>query len=148
MINTNQMEIAFDFEAIAREFSIFEARRDQGNYWKSRVPDVALQECRALAVVYEQGPSCYILYKRDSAEQYSLKQTLERCEDNVRVQEISAQTLAETKKHLLVQLLCNALPSLQTDGALYHNVTGKLYYLQSGWVYRRQEMLASFSLRR
>ena len=144
MIHTNQMEIAFDFEAIARDFSIFEARRDQGNYWKSRVPDVALQECRALAVVYEQGPSCYILYKRDSAEQYSLKQTLERCEDNVRVQEISAQALAETKKHLLAQLLCNALPSIQTDGALYHNVTGKLYYMQSGWVYRRKELLASF----
>ena len=144
MIHTNQMEIDFDFEAIARDFSIFEARRDQGNYWKSRVPDVALQECRALAVVYEWGPSCYILYHRVSVEQYSLKQALECCEDDVRVQEISAQELVKTKKHLLAQLLCNALPSIQTSGELYHNVTGKLYYMQPRWSYYRKEVLASF----
>ena len=96
MIHTNQMEITFDFKAIARDFSIFEAKRDQGNYWKSKIPDVSLQECRALAVVYEWGPSCYILYHRASVEQYSLKQTLECCEDDVRVQEISAQELAKT----------------------------------------------------
>ncbi len=58
-----------------------------------------------MAVVYEWGPSCYILYHRTSVEQYSLKQALECCEDNVRVQEITAQKLAETKKHLLAQLL-------------------------------------------
>ena len=34
MIQTNQMEIAFDFEAIARNFIIFEAKQDQGDYWK------------------------------------------------------------------------------------------------------------------
>ena len=123
MIQTNQMEIAFDFEAIAKNFTIFEAKQDQGDYWKSKVPDVALQECRALAVVYEWGPSCYILYHRASVEQYSLKQALECCEDNVRVQEITAQKLAETKKHLLAQLLCNALPGIQANGELYHNVT-------------------------
>ncbi|OUN25789.1 hypothetical protein [Pseudoflavonifractor sp. An85] len=144
MIHTNQMEIDFDFEAIAKDFSIFEARRDQGNYWKSRVPDVALQECKALAVVYERGPSCYILYHRASVEQHSLKQVLECCEDNVRVQEISAQEMAETKKHLLAQLLCNALPSIQANGELYHNVTGNLYYMQPSWVNYRKEVLASF----
>lgn len=144
MIHTNQMEIAFDFEAITRDFSIFEAKRDQGDYWKSRIPDVALQECRALAVVYEWGPSCYILYHRASVEQYSLKHALECCEDDVRVQEISAQELANTKKHLLAQLLCNALPSIQTSGELYHNVTGKLYYMQPSWSYYRKEVLASF----
>lgn len=144
MIQTNQMEIAFDFEAIARDFTIFEAKRDQGNYWKSGVPDIALQECRALAVVYEWGPSCYILYHRTSVEQYSLKQALECCEDNVRVQEITAQKLAETKKHLLAQLLCNALPGIQANGELYHNVTGKLYYMQPNWFYYRKEVLASF----
>lgn len=46
MIQTNQMEIAFDFEAIAKNFTIFEAKQDQGDYWKSKVPDVALQECK------------------------------------------------------------------------------------------------------
>ena len=144
MIYTNQMEIAFDFEAITKDFSIFEAKRDQGNYRKSKIPDVALQECRALAVVYEWGPSCYILYHRASVEQHSLKQVLECCEDDVRVQEISAQELAKTKKHLLAQLLCNALPSIQASGELYHNVTGKLYYIQPSWSYYRKEVLASF----
>ena len=97
-----------------------------------------------MAVVYDWGPSCYILYHRASVEQYSLKQALECCEDNVRVQGITAQKLAETKKHLLAQLLCNALPSIQANGELYHNVTGKLYYIQPSWFYYRKEVLASF----
>ena len=144
MINTNQMKIDFDHEAITRNFAIFEARRDQGNYKRSRVPDVALQQCRALAVAYDWGECCYILYERGAAEQNSLKQTLEGCEDNVRVREITSQKLAEKQGYLLAQLLCNAIPSLEANGEMYHNVTGKLYYQEPNWVYRRKSQLASF----
>ena len=72
VIPTNQVKISFDYAAIARDFILFEVRRDQGDYKQSVVPDVASQQCHALAVVYDWGPSCYLLYKRDAAEQHAL----------------------------------------------------------------------------
>ena len=97
MINTNQMNPTINHEAIAKDFVIFEASRDKGNYYKSKIPDVALQECRALAVAYDWGNTCYILYHRDAAEKHALKQTLESYEDDVRVQEITSQQLAKKR---------------------------------------------------
>ena len=61
MTDTNQMEIRFDHSAIARDFVIFEIRRDSGNYYYSKIPDFALAECHARAVAYESGSTCYIL---------------------------------------------------------------------------------------
>ena len=141
MIDTNQMKFSFDHEAIARDFVIFEARRDSGNYDKSKVPDVALQECRALAVAYDWGNSCYILYQRASAEKISLKRTLEGYESDVQVREIASSQLAEKQSFRLAQLLCNAIPSLGSGCKMFHNVTGKLYYSEPGWIYRKNEQL-------
>ena len=49
MIDTNQMKIHFDHSAIARDFAIYEIRRDSGNYYQSKIPDFALEECHARA---------------------------------------------------------------------------------------------------
>ena len=144
MIDTNQVRFNFDHDAIAQDFVIFEAKRDSGNYNHSKVPDVALQQCQALAVAYDRGSSCYILYRRSFAEKNSLKQMLESYEGNIRVREVTSRQLAEKQSYRLAQLLCNAIPSLGMDCELYHNVTGKLYYLERGWTRYKKDQLASF----
>ena len=144
MTDTNQMEIRFDHSAIARDFVIFEIRRDSGNYYYSKIPDFALAECHARAVAYESGSTCYILYSRNEAEKHALKHKLESCEEDFRIQEISSQQLAETGRHLLAQLLCNAIPCLETKQAGFHNLTGKLYYQDAAWTRRRKELLVGF----
>ena len=126
MTDTNQMQIHFDHAAIERDFTIYEIERDSGNYYRSRLPDVALQQCRALAVAYDYGTKCYVLYNRSAAGKYALKQALERCEDDFRIREIASQQLAADEKHRLAQLLCNAIPSLDAKDAMFHNITGKL----------------------
>lgn len=144
MTDTNQMQIHFDHAAIERDFTIYEIERDSGNYYRSRLPDVALQQCRALAVAYDYGTKCYVLYNRSAAGKYALKQALERCEDDFRIREIASQQLAADEKHRLAQLLCNAIPSLDAKDAMFHNITGKLYYQDSHWVRQRKNMLISF----
>ena len=105
MIDTNQVRFNFDHDAIAQDFVIFEAKRDSGNYNHSKVPDVALQQCQALAVAYDRGSSCYILYRRSFAEKNSLKQMLESYEGNIRVREVTSRQLAEKQSYRLAQLL-------------------------------------------
>lgn len=144
MIDTNQVRISFNHGAIMRDFVIFEVRRDNGDYRHSKVPDAALQECRALSVAYDWGNTCYILYRRAEAEKSALKQMLERCDSDVQVREILPDQLAEKQSCRLAQLLCNAIPSLGVGNRIYHNITGKLYYLQRGWAYRRKGELVSF----
>ena len=118
MIATNQVRFIFDHEAIAQDFVIFEARRDSGNYNCSKVPEVALQQCQALAVAYDWGNRCYILYRRSSAEKNFLKQVLENCEGDTLVQEVTSRQLAEKQSYRLAQLLCNAIPSLGIERQL------------------------------
>ena len=68
MIPTNQLQITFDRAAIEKKFVILEAKRDNGNYQHSLIPDLALQAAHALAVVYESGTCCYILYARENLD--------------------------------------------------------------------------------
>lgn len=144
MIDTNQVRISFDHGAIMRDFVIFEVRRDNGDYRHSKVPDAALQECRALSVAYDRGNTCYILYRRAEAEKNALKQMLERYDSDVQVREILSDQMAEKQSCRLAQLLCNAIPSLGIGNRMYHNITGKLYYLRGEWTYRRKGELVSF----
>lgn len=144
MTDTNQMEIHFDHTAIARDFSIYEIRRDSGDYFRSKIPDFALEECHARAVAYEYGSTCYILYARNEAEKHALKQKLESCESDFCIHEISSQQLAQTGQHLLAQLLCNTIPSFKTNHAEFHNLTGKLYCQDAAWTRQRKDFLVGF----
>lgn len=135
MIDTNQMKIKFNHTAIQRDFVIFEVTRDDGNYYRSTIPDAALQKCQALAVAYDWGKTCYILYRRSEAEKCALKQVLESCEDNVRIQEISSNKMHRNR---LAQLLFNAIPNLRAGGRMYHNITGKLFYSTGKWIHKRK----------
>lgn len=95
-------------------------------------------------MAYDRGNRCYILYKRCSAEKNFLKQTLECYEGDVRVQEVTSRQLAEKQDYRLAQLLCNAIPSLSADCEVYHNITGKLFYFEQGWIKYIREQLAGF----
>lgn len=144
MILTNRVELEFDYQAILRDFVIFEARRDGGNFKGSKIPDIALQECKAVAVVYEWGSSCYILYHRNLAEKYAIKNTLENYDGDIRVHESTCEELKQMKKHYLGQLLFNAIPNLASNQEMYHNITGGLYYSNPEWIHRRKGELNDF----
>ena len=141
MIPTNQLQITFDRAAIENKFVILEVKRDSGNYQHSLIPDLALQAARALAVVYEYGALCYILYARQNLDYKNLKKVLESESEDISLREIPS---TELKDHLLAQLLCNAMPALGADGRMYHNLTGKLYYQQAAWRQGRGEVPRSF----
>lgn len=141
MIYTNQMEIHLDHKAIARDFLILEAKRENGDYRKSLVPDLALQTGHALAVAYKYGNCCYILYDRKTADWSCLKTALETAERDVLLHEMASDKLPD---YLLAQLLCNAIPSLGSGKTMYHNLTGKLYYTHPSWRHGRGSQVRSF----
>ena len=141
MIPTNQLQITFDRAAIEKKFVILEVKRDSGNYQHSLIPDLALQAARALAVVYEYGALCYILYARQNLDYKNLKKVLESESEDISLREIPS---TELKDHLLAQLLCNAMPALGADGRMYHNLTGKLYYQHAAWRQGRDVVPRSF----
>ena len=144
MIPTNQFEMIFDHYAIAKRFVILEASRDNGDYRRSLVPDLALQVGRALSVAYAWGNCCYILYERESADPRLLKTVLEKEDGDVRLRELSSEELARKQASLLAQLLCNAIPALGSAGQMYHNLTGKLYHLDRAWHRGRGEVPRCF----
>ena len=144
MIPTNQFQLQFNHQAIAQKFVILEAKRDSGNYYHSLIPDFALQIGHALAVAYDWGNCCYILYDRTKTDRDLIKSVLEKEEGDVRIQEISSVILEQNCAHLLAQLLCNAMPALGADGRMYHNLTGKFYYHDPAWQRGRPGALRYF----
>ena len=139
------MKLTLNRENISRDFVIFEAKKDEGNYWRSLIPDAAVQECKALSVLYRTGSTCYILYRREEADQACLKRKLEDYEDSIKIREIdlSERPLGET---VLVQLLFNAIPNLVSDGDMYHNLTGALYYMEPAWMKTKGFHVLEFSM--
>lgn len=133
MIPTNQLQIAFDHDAIARRFVIVEAKRDTGDYKGSVIPDLALQAGHALAVAYEWGNCCYILYDHKSTDRQGLKALLEQESDDVQLREVASTEFDPKRSFLLAQLLLNAIPALDEEGHMYHNLTGRLYYTDPHW---------------
>lgn len=133
MFYVNKTKLTLNLENISRDFVVFEAKKGEGNYRKSLIPDVAVQECRALSVLYRGGSICYMLYRRSDADRNDLTGKLEDYEDTLRIREIDVQEkgIGET---VLAQLLFNAIPSLGSDGSMYHNLTGVLYYMDSAWM--------------
>lgn len=134
MIYTNQVQLTLHRDAIARDFVIFQVEKDAGDYSKSLLPDTALQECRALSVQYEWGKLCYILYARDAADRHQLREQLEHCDDDIKVEIVPPASLSDS---VLSQLLLNAIPSLASGGRMCHNLTGGLYYLHPSGISKK-----------
>lgn len=99
MIPTNQFQILFDHDAIAQRFLILEAKRDNGNYYRSLVTDLALQVGRALSVAYARGACCYILYERENANLNLLKTELEQQASDVCLREILSVEMVQKQSY-------------------------------------------------
>lgn len=144
MIQTNQMQIQFFYEAIRKDFVLYQIRKENGNYYKSQIPDIARQLGHCLSVVYQKGSSCYALFpaKGHLSVRRHLKEQLESIEPQVTVQLVDPATLYHNE---LAQLLCNAIPMLQNPDATYANTQGKLYRLIPGKMKYKKGKLESFS---
>ena len=137
MVQTNQINIEFNYQEISNDFWIFKFETTNKSYKYSFIDDIK-QKLKTVAVVYLQGKSFFALFSKadfdNNREIYSeLEKIIGKNKeikwkniDNLNF-EIKSQKAGSLDKRQLAQLLINTLSGIKE----YNNITGRLYYIIS-----------------
>lgn len=137
MVQTNQINIEFNYQEISNDFWIFKFETTNKSYKYSFIDDIK-QKLKTVAVVYLQGKSFFALFsKADFDNDQKIDSELEniirkgeeikwRNIDNLNF-EIGSSEAGSLDKRQLAQLLINTLSGIKE----YNNITGRLYYVLS-----------------
>lgn len=135
MVQTNQVNIKFNYQEIANDFWIFKFETTNKSYKYSFIDDIK-QKLKTVAVVYLQGKSFFALFSKadfdNNQKIYSeLENIIEKNKeikwkniDNINF-EIRSFEAGSLDKRQLAQLLINTLSGIEE----YNNITGRLYYV-------------------
>lgn len=133
MIITNKLNVAFNYDAIDRDFTIFQVSTSNNYIDKgARVLDAALDEIHAVSVAFDYGKSAFLLFEKGTITQTELGSYLIREDDTLSVTELHSSQLWE---NLLFRLFLYALPGRKNNGELWEsNLTGKYFVTNPGWM--------------
>lgn len=140
MIQTNKLNVELNMDAIARDFTIYKVTKDKGSLddEKTNILDFPTIMFNAMAVQYCYGYSALVLFKKKSGQEKEFCQAM--LNEKATVYEITEKDLKNERfckenfyegNRLLVQLLLNSIKVPTEEGA-YNNLTGKLFYSNTG----------------
>ena len=127
-INTNQLEVEFNFENINNDFDIFKISTDKKFIKDSTyIIDKPLLESGAKSIVWDGGKDIYILFEKNKIIVNGLKRICrgDILEDELKFEKIRAEKL---KQHVLTQLLINSIRNTEKNGLNFNNLSGNFYY--------------------
>jgi len=134
---TNKIIANFYFEAIDRDFDIFEVTNELDTNVDINILDINTKDQRYLArsVVYTWGRTCYMMFDKGGMTDVLLRDIFEQSSfDGYLVKKINLSErpngcfLFYDNSLLLLQLLLNSLSTSYDKEERYNNLTGKLYY--------------------
>ena len=127
-INTNQLEVEFNFENINNDFDIFKISTDK-KFIKDNtyIIDKSLLESGANSIVWDGGKDIYILFEKNKIIVNGLKRIFrgDILEDELKFEKVRAEKL---KQHVLTQLLINSIRNTEKNGLNFNNLSGNFYY--------------------
>jgi len=137
MVQTNQINIEFNYQEISNDFWIFKFETTNKSYKYSFIDDIK-QKLKTVAVVYLQGKSFFALFSKADFDNnlriYSELENVIGKNDEIKWKdienlnfEIRNSEAGTMDKRQLAQLLINTLSGIND----YNNVTGRLYYVIS-----------------
>lgn len=139
MIQTNKINVELNMDTIARDFTIYKVTKDKGNLdVKTNILDLPTLTFNALAVQYYYGCSALVLFKKNSGQKEAFcdamrdegAEVYEITEKDLKTEYFCKENFYEGNR-LLVQLLFNSIKVPTEEGA-YNNLTGKLFYANTG----------------
>ncbi len=148
---TNAFHAEYDYEAIDRDYIILRVTKESRNLDRTNVLDIPLLEWKACAVQYSFGRDAFVLFRKGSVDVDAFRMQIQEHFPEVSVRRIDVLD-AEARKdfyyndRLLAQLLMNSLKMPQNDQLTYHNLTGKLFYLDPSWILKDRKTKRPFML--
>ncbi len=130
MININKLAVTFNREAIDKQFDFFLIKTNEkfiprGSY----VLDKPIQSFKARSLVFENGRSAFVMFKKNAISEHEFANTIE--DETILIQQIYTN---EIKDYILARLFLYSLNNYETEEASFNNITGKLYLLCPEWI--------------
>lgn len=135
---TNKVCVQFDYEKIESDFDIFVVRKESKDFYKTNILDIPSVSYKALAVQYSFGANAFVLFQKGTVDELTFRMDLQEEFKDVTVQRVNAGDKERREKYYfydryLAQLLINSVRTPRSEEFTYHNLTGKLYYLDNAW---------------
>ncbi len=135
-IHTNRLNVKFNIDAIERDFTFIQLKREKGNYLGAPQLDKLLgKEYQATAVMWQHGSYAYAMFKQP-VNIYELTSKIRKDKDfsdGTVVEALPRANVTETEVCIceawLAQILLNSLASSRSRFKLLHycNLTGALF---------------------
>ena len=141
-IRISRLKAQIDKEAIAAVYEFFyletcEKYIKRGAY----ILDAVSMDRSVKAVKFESGKKMLVMLERNVNNVQKLKSTLHEIEEGSKYS-IMQVSFKEIEDPVLVQLLLNALGSLDSDFLRFNNLTGHLYCYHEAWIKHGKEKTA------
>lgn len=142
MLITNKVNAIINVDAVCDDFDVFRVSKESEKLDQTNIFDIAENKYKALAVQYTWGRNSFILFAKGTLVENEFRQLLQETYHDVSVYKITREDLLDEDfclknfyfgNRLLVQLLMNSIKAPRAEGLAYNNLTGKLYYGESGW---------------
>lgn len=139
-IRTNKISFKLNVEKILSLFDVFYIRY-KGQVFDKNILDMDVEpEHKARSVVYVYGKNAFMLYDKNQITADELHEILNQ-DYSVPVVDVYHQKDFDEdfKQRTLFRLLMNGLHNNYSKAVMYNNLTGRLYYFDKQWRYKKGE---------
>lgn len=134
LIKTNKLQIKLNQQLFASTYDIFSVVTTQSHFkGGAYILDAPLMNRSVCSVLFTSGKQFYVLMKASKSNRTTLKDVLKGNSESefISIQKID---LFEVDEYIIIQLLLNALGSLETSFLRFNNLTGHLYCFHPKWI--------------
>lgn len=141
-IRTNKIRFSLNTEKILSLFDVFYIKKYKGQIFDKNILDMDLgSEHKAKAVLYLYGKSAFMLFDKNQITVEELHEVLNQDYNQPVIDVMRQKNFNEDYQQItLFRLLMNGLHNNYSKAVMYNNLTGRLYYFDKKWRYKRGDM--------
>lgn len=140
-IRTNKIRFSLNTEKILSLYDVFYIKY-KGQIFDKNILDMDLgAEHKAKAVLYLYGKSAFMLFDKNQITVEELHEVLNQDYNQPVIDVMRQKNFNEDYQQItLFRLLMNGLHNNYSKAVMYNNLTGRLYYFDKKWRYKRGDM--------
>lgn len=142
MAITNKLQVEFNYKKIDESYDFYVVTTID-KYIKSGafILDKPLGSLRAESVVFDNGRSLFIMFKKGMINRLDLINQIE--DEKLSLKQVNSY---ELKDYILFRLFLFSLNNFDTDEIKFNNITGKFYITSSSWLSRNKKSFKALNI--
>lgn len=142
MAITNKLQVEFNYKKIDESYDFYVVTTID-KYIKSGafILDKPLESLRAESVVFDNGRSLFIMFKKGMINRLDLINQIE--DEKLSLKQVNSY---ELKDYILFRLFLFSLNNFDTDEIKFNNITGKFYITSFSWLSRNKKSFKALNI--